>query len=69
MPKIFEPDEYVKSVFEIDFEKYGTIFSVNTPADDLHEDLKRKEAILKKLVKAVENLKEEAIDTVEETPT
>lgn len=53
----------------IDFEKYGTIFSVNTPADDLHEDLKRQEAILKKLVKAVENLKEEAIDTVEETPT
>ena len=58
-----------QEAFEIDFEKYGTIFSVNTPADDLHEDLKRQEAILKKLVKAVENLKEEAIDTVEETPT
>ena len=58
-----------QEAFEIDFEKYGTIFSVNTPADDLHEDLKRQEAILKKLVKAVENLMEEAIDTVEETPT
>ena len=58
-----------QEAFEIDYEKYGTIFSVNTPADDLHEDLKRQEAILKKLVKAVENLKEEAIDTVEETPT
>lgn len=55
--------------FEIDFEKYGTIFTVNTPTDDLHEDLKRQEVILEKLVKAVKDLKEKAIDNTEETST
>ena len=54
---------------EIDFEKYGTIFTVNTPTDDLHEDLKRQEVILEKLVKAVKDLKEKAIDNTEETST
>ncbi len=39
--------------FEIDFAKYGTIFSVNTPADDFHEDMKKVVAELKKISSAL----------------
>lgn len=42
--------------FEIDFEKYATIFSVNSPADDLHEDMKKQTSELSKIVKVIEEL-------------
>lgn len=43
--------------FEIDFEKYGSIFSVNTFADDLHLDMKRQTEELKKIGKSISELK------------
>lgn len=41
-------------MFEIDFEKYATFFSVNSPSDDLHEDLEKQLAALKKLATVLE---------------
>ena len=44
MPKIFEPDEYVKSVFEIDFEKLyengfrGLMFDIDNTLVPQDED-------------------------------
>lgn len=42
--------------FEIDFAKYGTFYSVNTPADDLHEDMKKVAEELKKMSSALYSL-------------
>lgn len=42
--------------FEIDFAKYGTIFSVNAPADDFHEDMKKVVIELKKISNALNRL-------------
>ena len=52
--------------FEIDFEKYGTLFAINTSTDDLHEDSKRQKAMLEKLVKAVKGRKGKTIDNTPE---
>ena len=38
-----------REIFEIDFEKYGHIFSVTTFADDLHEDMKAQTIQLKRI--------------------
>lgn len=40
--------------FEIDFEKYATFFSVNSPIEDLHEDLNDS---LGRIATAIENIK------------
>lgn len=42
--------------FEIDFEKYATIFSVNSPSDDLHEDMKKQTGELTRIAKGIEKL-------------
>lgn len=43
--------------FDIDFEKYGTIFSVNSLADDLHEDMKKMTMGLKSISSELNKLK------------
>lgn len=42
--------------FEIDFEKYATIFTVDTPADVLHEDMKKMVAELSHIKKELRAL-------------
>ena len=50
-------EENYLEAFEVDFEKYGSIFSVNTLADDLHLDMKRQTEELKKIGKSISELK------------
>lgn len=45
-----------RETFEIDFEKYATIFSVNSPADDLHEDMKKQTMQLIRIAKGIEKI-------------
>lgn len=49
-------ENYIEA-FEVDFEKYGSIFSVNTLADDLHLDMKRQTEELQKIGKSISELK------------
>ena len=53
--------------FEIDIEKYGSIFSVNTLADDLHLDMKRQTEELKKIEKAISKLNKTQKDMQNQT--
>lgn len=41
--------------FEIDFDNYAPIFTVNSLSEDLHEDMKKQIAELAKIAKTVEN--------------
>ena len=49
-------ENYIEA-FEVDFEKYGSIFSVNTLTDDLHLDMKRQTEELQKIGKSISELK------------
>lgn len=55
--------------FEIDFDKYGPLYSVNGFADDLHDDMKKQTAELKKIVKALEEIKPPEAETATEAET
>lgn len=53
--------------FEIDFEKYATIYSINTVDDDLQESMQKREATLNRIAHAIEHLNDESADASEDS--